>query len=255
MVKILTKIFFFILMSTNSSTYPNLIAHAGGQTNGEVYSNSINAIEESLKKEFKYIEIDLHKTSDNIFFGLHKWEDLKKIQLISKDYVNELEKKYISGNLLIEDIYNFNKISPIKILTEEYILKFFKKNNQLILFTDKTNDFKKLEKLNLSLNGRVYVEISSIFDYLISLNYKFGKRLFYTDFGKLDYLFIKIMNIDNLVINKAIFNAERNLNIVNEFNKLNKNLHIFTLNSEGEISKKFKRSNIYIYTDFINPKK
>ena len=105
------------------------------------------------------------------------------------------------------------------------------------------------------MNGRVYVEISSIFDYLISLNYKFGKRLFYTDFGKLDYLFIKIMNIDNLVINKAIFNAERNLNIVNEFNKLNKNLHIFTLNSEGEISKKFKRSNIYIYTDFINPKK
>lgn len=49
------------------------IAHAGGSVYRYMYSNSIEAVENSLRHNFKYIELDLSITSDSQLVAWHDW--------------------------------------------------------------------------------------------------------------------------------------------------------------------------------------
>ena len=112
------------------------IAHAGGGIKDYKYTNSVEAVNKSIKSNFKLIEIDLHETRDKSFVGVHNWDSFKIITKHSFDNkelkLNELK------SLKIYDSY-----TP---LTIDEINRIFKNNRDIYLLTDKTNNFDKIKK-------------------------------------------------------------------------------------------------------------
>lgn len=59
-----------------SQTSPEmLIAHAGGIIKGVMYTNSLEAINNSYNKGFRYIELDFNWTNDGELVLIHDWDD------------------------------------------------------------------------------------------------------------------------------------------------------------------------------------
>lgn len=56
----------FLSTSCSSNEYQNieLIAHAGGEIDGHIYTNSLEPVQQSIKRGYKFIELDLALTSD-----------------------------------------------------------------------------------------------------------------------------------------------------------------------------------------------
>lgn len=64
------------IRKSSSWTENILIAHAGGAIEGKVYTNSLEAFEESYKNGHRLFEMDLSFTSDNKLIARHGWNDL-----------------------------------------------------------------------------------------------------------------------------------------------------------------------------------
>ena len=50
------------------------IAHAGGEIDGEIYTNSLEALTKSYLDGFRLFELDIIRTSDGHFVAAHDWE-------------------------------------------------------------------------------------------------------------------------------------------------------------------------------------
>lgn len=253
--KILT--IYFCLLKSIAYSDINFIAHAGGGYNGYNYTNSVEAIEKSIDNKFKFIELDLRLTKDKFFYGFHNWSDLEIIDNLKIDQINKLKKKQKLNNLTIEDIKSFNLAAKIKIITEEQIIKIFNQNPNLILVTDKSQDFYEIEKLSLKLQKRVYVEIRNKYNFVKSYFFNLEKRLLYTNLSFTDILFIKIFNIKNLVISKQdfLYFYKNNKKLINKLIRNDTSFYIFTVNNEKELQNLINISkNIYVYTDELKPK-
>ncbi len=60
------------------------IAHAGGGIDNLKYTNSLEAVNKSIKDNFKLIELDIRETLDNVFVGVHDWGEFKEITSLKK---------------------------------------------------------------------------------------------------------------------------------------------------------------------------
>ncbi|GAB6011612.1 glycerophosphodiester phosphodiesterase family protein [Viscerimonas tarda] len=56
--------------------FPILIAHGGGGINGQIRSNSREAVELSVKNGYCFIELDMQITKDGHIAAVHFWSDL-----------------------------------------------------------------------------------------------------------------------------------------------------------------------------------
>ena len=54
------------------------IAHAAGSFDQNIYTNSLEALNENYKLGIKLFELDLNLTSDNIIVAVHNWSKWKK---------------------------------------------------------------------------------------------------------------------------------------------------------------------------------
>jgi len=104
------------------------IAHAGGEIEGHTYTNSLEALNLSYKKGFRYFELDFQKTSDGIFVAAHSWSNWAGITNYTKSLPPSSSefKKY-----KIRD-----KFTPITI---DEINMWFKERTDAYLVTDKVN--------------------------------------------------------------------------------------------------------------------
>lgn len=57
----------------------------GGGISGKEYTNSREALDNSLNMGYKYIEIDLRETSDSAIVCCHEWEDFYHMTGIEAD--------------------------------------------------------------------------------------------------------------------------------------------------------------------------
>jgi len=104
------------------------IAHAGGQIEGEKYTNSLEALEYSYSKGFRLFELDLIQTSDGHFVAAHDWE----LWATMTNFTGELpptKEHFLSMTLL-------DKYTPLDM---DSINKWFLKYEDAILVTDKVN--------------------------------------------------------------------------------------------------------------------
>lgn len=100
-----------------------MIYHAGGDINGNVYTNSLEAIEKTLAEGHDFLEIDLIYTSDGHLVCAHSWMDV-----YMEDYHPTLEEFL---NSKIQGLY-----TPV---TAEDLLNIMRNNPQMHLVTDIKN--------------------------------------------------------------------------------------------------------------------
>ena len=220
------------------------IAHAGGGIDDLKYTNSLEAVNKSIKDNFKLIELDIRETLDNVFVGVHEWKEFKEITNTKKQDENELNNEALLLNeFKKKKIYK--KYTPLDIIS---INDIFRKNNELILLTDKTNNFRKL---NSDLNfdkKRIMVEVFGKKNYFKSISEGIINPIY--SFNHKDYNFvikhkIKIISAhsQDIINNSQIYKklVENNVMVFmyssNESDFINNNLDIlFT----------------HVYTDFWN---
>ncbi|MDH5765774.1 MAG: sulfatase-like hydrolase/transferase [Gammaproteobacteria bacterium] len=105
------------------------IAHAGGEIDGRKYTDSLDALNFNYKKGFRLFELDIIKTSDDVYVAAHDWGHWAKITGYKGDLPPD-HKTFMS-----EKIYK--KFSPLDMNT---INKWFGEHPDAILVTDKIND-------------------------------------------------------------------------------------------------------------------
>lgn len=114
-----------------------MIAHAGGTIYGIRYSNSLDAIENSINNGFKSIELDLNLTKDNQIVFIHNWDIMMKRFFDRKTSEILTFSEFKSGNTLLN----------IKLLDLKDLIHILDEINDLQIILDiKKNT---LEVLNL----------------------------------------------------------------------------------------------------------
>ncbi len=217
-----------------------LIAHAGGGIDNFTYTNSLEAINLSIKKGFKLIEIDLMETSDNHFVGVNDWYNFKK---------DNLEEKNIDNKPLsleeFKKIKIFKKYTP---LTTNEVNKIFTENEDIILVTDKTNNFKKINT-DLSFDrNRIIVEIFNKEDFFEAIKQNIANPMLSVNAE--DYNFV-IKNKIKLIS----AHAQEIINNKNIYEKLIKHgvkVFAFTSNDIKFINENLNKTFSGIYVDFLD---
>ena len=126
------------------------IAHAGGEINGDIYTNSLDALDYNYSLGAKYFELDLQVTSDNKIVAVHNWMEWAKLT----DWEGEVPPSYhdfMSRNV-------FNKYIPLDI---DAINKWFSIHRDAVLITDKINSPSRLSN-EFIFKDRLLMEIFDI---------------------------------------------------------------------------------------------
>lgn len=128
------------------------IAHGGGI--GEfVYTNCKEAVRDSLRRGFRYIELDIMTTSDGHLVGGHTWKELRT--LAGADAVNE-------APMSRSEIEALRTKWKKTILFAEDICQLMQENPEMILVTDKIQDFALLAK-EVPFKERMIIEAFSCY--------------------------------------------------------------------------------------------
>lgn len=127
-----------------------MIAHASGAIDGHVYINSLESLELSAARGYKYIEIDLLLLIDKKrgFFAAHDYEKFKEITGVSE----------IFKNIDRQSIKKLKILGKYTLLTDDMILDFFTKHPDIWLVTDKVTDYVLLNEKLGALKNRMIVE-------------------------------------------------------------------------------------------------
>lgn len=135
------------------------IAHGGGI--GEfVYTNCKEALEKSIKDGFQYVELDLLETSDGDIIGAHDWGHFSRLtgqadwRTLKKQPTVELKKLKIRGKYTV--------------LSSADICQFMEQNPDVILVTDKIENFELLIK-KIPFPDRMIVEVFGTYQFLKAL--------------------------------------------------------------------------------------
>ena len=104
------------------------IAHAGGQVDANVYTNSLNALDYNYSLGVKYFELDIHKTSDNMLVAVHDWDEWA----LKSNWTGAIPPSHSSfmANKIL------NNYRPLDI---EIINNWFSEHKDAYLMTDKIN--------------------------------------------------------------------------------------------------------------------
>lgn len=129
------------------------IAHAGGEIDNAIYTNCLEAVELSIKKGYKYIELDLLLTNDNMIIAGHDWAYFNRLTGLDtigdkRPSHGEAMERKINGNL-----------TP---LDAKHIVDIFKRNPDVILVTDKLDNTEMLNQYFSEIKEQMLVESFSI---------------------------------------------------------------------------------------------
>ncbi|CAK1935321.1 GP-PDE domain-containing protein [Vibrio crassostreae] len=111
-----------------------LIAHAGGGINGLKYTNSLEAMEQSIEHGFKMIELDLLISSDGRIVAVHDWKSFH--EMTSSNNTGSISYKEFESKIIYDKYKTLNISTAIDILGE----------NDVVLVTDKIKNLALLSK-------------------------------------------------------------------------------------------------------------
>lgn len=105
------------------------IAHGGGQIDGVYYTNSLEALNLSYEKGFRFFELDLRPTKGGELVAVHEWRDWKDLGEVQLEGIPTHEE-FMSQKV-------FGKYTPLDMVS---IVDWFREHQDAILVTDKIND-------------------------------------------------------------------------------------------------------------------
>ncbi len=176
-----------------------IVKHAAGAINGDVYTNSREALNNTIKRDFSIVEMDFRKCEDGTIVSIH---DLENVNLGAEALENEktFKRSILLGKytpLLLDDIISILIETPglylivdthgeltMLDLAEEMICIARKKNNveilkRIILQLYHFSDYSKIESLRAFDNilFTVYRENYYPWDYEVILKYCFKYKI------------------------------------------------------------------------------
>lgn len=243
----------FLLLSCNSREqewHPQLIAHAGGGIDGNIYTNSHEALNRAIDTGYKYIEFDLQFTADSVLVAAHSWEEYNTFcGREERGDSAPLLSEFVSGRI-------FGKYTP---LTAREINDYFTRNSNIILVTDKVSDPKILNEYFPTLKERMVVEAFS-YDHYIELRKQGYREVLYSCMAddlyssvvkhillhplfkgeKIEWISLHTSALDNILFKIIDFACDYKA-------------ALFTINDTADVPQKYRKNIKYIYTDNILP--
>jgi len=158
------------LKRTNMQEY--FIAHAGGEIDGFSYTNSVEAVINSINNEFKYIELDISLTTDSQLVCMHSPSEFIEMTNLPDSI------------MLTADVFNrqtiLEKYTPLSLSKLVDLQKRF----NFVLVLDKTSNPQLLDNYLADIRQHVMVESFSVKDYfeLYDLGYIPMLSLYYNGY-------------------------------------------------------------------------
>lgn len=134
------------------------IAHAGGVIHGQRYTNSREAVEASLRKGYRYIELDLLVTRDGRLVAAHDWDTLRSLS----------GRPDLPLPPTLAEVRGLTLRDGLHVLCGGDIAELMRRNPQMILVTDKIRDMALLAR-EIPLQDRIIVEAFDRREYLTCL--------------------------------------------------------------------------------------
>ena len=227
-------------------TKNNLIVHATGGIDGLSYTNSKDAMTQSLKKGYRLIEVDFNYTTDNKLVCVHNWSDAFYSLKEAPDFETFM-------NIRIQ-----GKYTPA---CAEDIINYMKKHKDLFIVIDSKDD-------NLSAVIQTLYDIakeSEIMDRFIVQLYQPGEKANIEqiyDFPEENYLFTCYkFSTDPMKIIPVCY--DENINVVTIKTEalseealaffMSKNIYVYehTVNRPDKAQNRINLGVWGLYTDFI----
>ncbi len=243
-------------------TKNRVIAHALGSVNGVTNSNTLDAMKQSYKNDFRLFEVDLLPTVHGELVASHGFYEIlasKYGRPIPEQYSNEIPTK--------EEFLNFKFNGMYKTLDIDEIVSIMSDNPDIYMITDtKITDytqssaqFKELvrvcKEIDESVLDRIIPQIynESMYDAVMS-QHKFTSliyTLYATSATNQQALeFVTAKGIKVVTMPPERINRED----ITLFNSYGIKVYTHTINDEQQM-KNFKNMGVYgFYTDFITPK-
>lgn len=210
---------------------PSLIAHGGGDIDGSKYTNSQEAVNNSLKNGFHYVEIDLRKSLEGHYFGAHKYKEFNALVGNPKRWMippteagikeSKIEGKYTP--ILLRELPNLLKAHP-----------------DAYLVTDKARDFKALLK-EFPYPDRLVVEVSNRAQYYDAL--KAG--ILYPVMQSSDFDSTMKEGIKRVVISKNAWDSQKAENFIAHGGQV----FVASFKTLQEIPDDMRRKGVFVYLD------
>lgn len=224
-----------------------LIAHSGGAIDGNIYTNSREAMEQAADKGYRFIELDLAMTADSVLVAAYSWEQFNEIS----GYACKRDTAPTLQEFLSRRIYG--RYTPI---TADDICAFFLANKNLTLVTDKISDADVLERYFAPIKSRMMVEAFTHSDYITLQGRGFGKVLYSCLATDIDETLLKHLLLHRLFGDKietlALHTSAVDYPAFKIIDALcNYRVALFTINDTTEIPEALKKRIDYIYTDSL----
>lgn len=227
-----------------------LIAHAGGAIDGNVYTNSLEALETAAANGYRYIEFDFLFTSDSVLVAAHSWSDFNRMTGFeewgdSAPTLSEFRSRRIHG-----------RYTP---MTANGVYEYFRDNDNLFLVVDKVSAPETLGRYFPGLKERMVVEAFSYKDYCALIDEGYFRVLYSCVATDLSSALFKNLLFDRLFPGRRIeWVALHTSGLENGFFEFldkvrNFNIALFTVDNYNDIPAEFRGRAKMIYTDTILP--
>ena len=229
-----------------------LIAHAGG---GLIvgdekfsYTNSKEALLQSISEGFKFIELDLMLDIDGDIFAAHDYEHFYGITGAKFTDKTALQRPPSKDYIRKARIYG--RFSPLE---KDEINEIFLANPSVYLVTDKLNDFTALSR-QLKFKDRLLVEVFSTQNYFKALKMGFKYPMFCV-WDSADAL-KEAMRLDIAMItaNTRLLQSEQGEKLAREYIENGGCIMAFSSNEKAFIDKHKNAHATAFYTDFYDIK-
>ena len=151
-----------------SVAQPTYIAHAGGEIDGYKYTNSLEAVKQSLSLGVTHIELDLCMTSDGYLVAAHDWPYFHNITGYKGDSLAITYLEFCSRRI-------YGKYTPITCFMIDSIMMA---NSSVFIVTDKISNPEILHKFMNEYKSRVIVECFNMNDYVVLDSLGFYKTFY-----------------------------------------------------------------------------
>ncbi len=112
-------------LSSVADPAPRLIAHAGGIGNHRTYTNSLEALDNSVARGFTAVEIDLSWTSDDHLVLIHDWD---------REFVKLFDR--LSGRLTVAEFRSTPSVHGLSHLSLEDLEEWLVEHPNILIVTD-----------------------------------------------------------------------------------------------------------------------
>lgn len=220
------------------------IAHAGGgiiQDGAHFsYTNSREALLQSIAEGFKFIELDLVLNDEGEIFATH---DYKHFYGITGANLDENATQTPPSRAYIENAKIHGRFETLNL---DEINEIFLQNPHLILVTDKLNDFEKMAQ-QLKFKERVLVEAFGVQNYFKARKFGFKAMLSSADFD-----LAKKLNINALAFHTSVLKDENAAKKAADFLKNGGCAMVFSSNEKAFVKAHLGKTATAFYTDFYD---